>query len=1390
MTNKEIKTREQLLIEVNQLETRISELEKSELQTRTWVENSPMCTKILDLDFNLQYMSSAGISALKIDDISKFYGKPYPLSFFPDSFKIPMCKNLQNVKETGETITQEASVLDLDGNKIWYHATLVPVNNYEGVLDHIMVVSLDITQRKLTELALRDSEERLSLALKDSLITVFMQDKDLVYTWVNNSNDELASVDIIGKKDKDLVAKEDADRLTEIKSEVLTTGKTHRSTVRFMINNTPYYYDLTVEANKNLNGDIIGIRGTSIDITEKKKADKELHESVERFKTVVTNSEGIVYIIDKDGTFSLSEGKGLSSLGLKPGEVVGKSVFELYKDYPGMLEEMRRVFKGETISSEVSISDTIQFKNWYTPQLSVNNEIIGLLGLSVDITEQKQAEEKIRTAEENLKRTFDLSPSIICKANVEAGYFIEANQAVTKILGYSVEEFTSKPILEFVHPDDRQKTIDEIDEELKGKEVTFFENRYLCKDGFYKWIAWNGSKADENGIVTAIGSDITERKEAEQSLKESEERYRTMIETSNDLIWMLDPSGNFMFINAQAEKATGYLLKDLKGKSFHPLAMEDELPFLMEVFMKSLSGESVTYEMKLKTIYGNVLTLAVNTAPLSAGGEVKTIFSFARDITHQKEIEKALVDSVSKQNEMISNISDVIAILDTKGTITYKSTNIKEIFGWKPEELIGKSSFETIHEDDKVRIQQEFNRLVKNKKDRTVIEYNYRCKDGTYKMIQCTASNLLNNPHINGILLNYHDISQQKEAERSLKESETRFKALHNASFGGIAIHDKGIIKDCNQGLSDISGYSMKELIGMDGLLCIAEDSRKLVMQNIQSSYEKAYEVVGLRKNGEEYPLRIEGKMIPFEGKEMRVVEFRDISEQKKAEDIVRRLSIAVEQSPSIIVIADIEGNLEYVNPKFTEITGYSSSELIGQKSNILKSGKQDSRFYKGLWETVLSGKVWRGQFHNKKKNGEMFWEAASISAIHNKSGEVINYIKIGEDITQQKNTETELKTALEKALESDRLKSAFLANMSHELRTPLNGILGFINLLTEPNLSSVQIDHYSSIINKSSDRLLNTINDIIDISKIEAGEMVISTNETSIDSLMKELYSFYSPEANQKGLSLFLETSPSAEETNIVTDSHKLHGILTNLIKNAIKYTEKGSISFGYLKEKNFIEFYVKDSGIGIPEDRIQAVFNRFEQADIEDRKGFQGSGLGLAISKAFAEMLGGEIYVESNEGKGSKFVFTIPYIQKEIRIIKESSKNIDNAPAKMKKFNLLIVEDEDVSSELLKMMLKGTFQKIITAQTGIEAIEICKNNKEIDLVLMDIKMPKMDGYEATQQIRKFNNDLVIIAQTAYAMFGDKKKAIEAGCNDYISKPINKKLLLEMIKKHLTTAL
>jgi len=379
------------------------------------------------------------------------------------------------------------------------------------------------------------------------------------------------------------------------------------------------------------------------------------------------------------------------------------------------------------------------------------------------------------------------------------------------------------------------------------------------------------------------------------------------------------------------------------------------------------------------------------------------------------------------------------------------------------------------------------------------------------------------------------------------------------------------------------------------------------------------------------------------------------------------------------------------------------------------------------------------------------------------------------------------LKEAKEHAEESDHLKSAFLANMSHEIRTPMNIILGFADLLKEPGLSGNDQQEYIEKIEKGGERMLNIINDIVSISIIDSGQMEVKITESNINEQVEYIQTFFKPMIERKGLQFSFNNSLPSNEVMLNTDREKVYYILTSLVNNAIKYTEKGSIEFGCNQKGNFLEFYVKDTGLGILKNRQEAIFDSFIQADIADKMALQGAGLGLSISKAYVEKLGGEIWVDSELEKGSTFYFTLPYKNEDIYEHGESGEILlTYNQSQIENLKILIVEDDKASEEFLAIALKKYSREIINARTGKEAVDLCAKNPDIDLILMDIQLPEINGYEATKQIRKFNKEVIVIAQTAYALSGDKEKFLEAGCNDYISKPINKKELLIKIAKYL----
>jgi hypothetical protein len=644
---------------------------------------------------------------------------------------------------------------------------------------------------------------------------------------------------------------------------------------------------------------------------------------------------------------------------------------------------------------------------------------------------------------------------------------------------------------------------------------------------------------------------------------------------------------------------------------------------------------------------------------------------------------------------------------------------------------------------------------------------------------------------------------EQTESNKALKDSEERYLAFINASNDMIFLKDEQFrYIVANNAMATFFGMEKEEMIGKTDLElankdkifpCISSDKKALEA----SAAFTIEEILGNRRcETTKFPVNLDNNQKGIGGI------IRDITDRYKSEAALReseeRFTLAMKASNDGLFDWNLETNQIYYSPGWKRMLGYEDHELPNDFSvwETTTEPEDVKKSWKLFHELILKQtERFVLEFRMKHKDGHWVDILSRAEAIFDNNGKAFRIVGTHTDISEHKKAEQEIIKAKERAEESDRLKSAFLANMSHEIRTPMNGILGFADLLKNPELTGNQQQEYIQIIEKSGIRMLNIINDIVDISKIEAGLMKLDIKESNINEQIEYLYTFFKPEVEAKGIKLTFNNTLPANEAIIKADREKLYAILTNLVKNAIKYTEKGSIEFGYdlindSKEKESgrtskLRFYVKDTGIGIPRDRQDAIFERFIQADISDKMAKQGAGLGLSISKAYAEMLGGRIWVESDEKTGSEFYIELPYnIEPTKEMVDQQdlfSDDYDN-PRMLK---ILIAEDDKVSEMLLNIEVKSFCREIVKARTGFEAVETFRNNPDTDLILMDIRMPEMDGYEATRQIRGFNKEVVIIAQTAYGLSGDREKAIKSGCNDYIAKPIYKADLLAMVKMH-----
>ena len=495
--------------------------------------------------------------------------------------------------------------------------------------------------------------------------------------------------------------------------------------------------------------------------------------------------------------------------------------------------------------------------------------------------------------------------------------------------------------------------------------------------------------------------------------------------------------------------------------------------------------------------------------------------------------------------------------------------------------------------------------------------------------------------------------------QTELAASESKYRLLAENSGDVIFTLDKELkFTYSSPAVKQLRGYNPEEVISHQISEVMTPESYELAAGVINEYFaffsenknelppEKTLELEMLRKDGTTIWTEVKASLMKDDSGQISgiVGVSRDISERRAATEELRKLSRAVEQSPESIFITNTLGDIEFCNPAVSDVTGYSREEIIGQNPRIFKSGNTTHEEYKEMWDTIASGTIWKGEFLNKKKNGDLYWEATSIAPVANYSGKITHYLAIKKDITEQKKMTVELIEAKLKAEENDRLKSTFLANMSHEIRTPLNSIIGFSELMTDPDFDSDQQFEFAQMIQASGNNLLAIISDIMDISKIEAGQMNIIKKRMSVNQLIANIQNEYLSRIQEKGLELRTVKLIEEVELFIVSDVDRLKQVLVNLVVNSIKFTEEGFIEIGIKTTENFVQFHVKDTGIGISEEFHERIFERFQQVESADTRKYGGNGLGLAITKNLIELMGGKIWMESEVVKGCTFYFTIP--------------------------------------------------------------------------------------------------------------------------------------------------
>lgn len=830
-------------------------------------------------------------------------------------------------------------------------------------------------------------------------------------------------------------------------------------------------------------------------------------------------------------------------------------------------------------------------------------------------------------------------------------------------------------------------------------------------------------------------------------------------------------------------------------------------------------------------LYGGAVIVSTGNSKLDNKEVVETYMNLASIALRQKFTQEALTANEVLYQNLYDYAPDMYFTVLPDGTV--KSVNLfgAEYLGYTKDELIGKSVWIVVHPDDLDEVKDQINMILKKKLSFSELEFRKIKKDGSALSVQERIQLFLDNDQ-NPVEIRIicRDVSEQKKSQDELIDREQQISTILKYSPNPQILEDfreaKIFVNDLKKkGVKDILTYFTKnpdesfacrqkvkiievnnsflELFGTKNITDLIKNvDRIITRQSIQVFIKGLLQLMEGKDSftGETFYFDLENTKVEAitrwavvpgheDNLDMIVVSLEDMTERNRANRQLQILSSAVDHSPVSVVITDPDGNIQYVNPKFTEITGYSSAEAVNKNSNKIKSVLVPEESYENLINTILKGKVWSGEFRNQKKNGEYYWELASISAVRDAKGIINQIVAIKEDISQRKETEKELIQAKMQAEESDKLKTAFLANMSHEIRTPMNAIVGFSELLKDPNIQEEQKREFYNIITSSCDTLSALIDDIIDIAKIESGQSNINFSECMISEILQELYTLTKEEIRKNNPAVELRLNSQVDKKMmLLTDGFRIKQIFLNLLGNALKFTKTGYVEFGCkMPDEDTIEFFVIDSGIGIPKKMQNLIFDRFRQLDSSTSRTYGGTGLGLTISKNLVELLGGKIWVESKKGKGTSFFFTFPVRPKHPYEPEESAVLKPDIVLKdWTSKTILIVEDNAANFEFFKAVLSRSGAKILEATSGKEAIDLVKSDQLIDLILMDIQMPDMTGYETTKVIRKLNIKIPIIAQTAYAMPHDKEKSLEAGCDNYLAKPVRPNELLAMVTKHL----
>ena len=963
----------------------------------------------------------------------------------------------------------------------------------------------------------------------------------------------------------------------------------------------------------------------------------------------------------------------------------------------------------------------------------VDGEIIYFEGTVENITQQHEIEEQLKVSEENYRMLFEnmLNGFILFdliynnKNTVVDIKILNINKTFEKIIGFEKKSVIDHTFRQ-LFPDYDFNELSRMLTRLKAESYSNLDYYFAPVNKYFEINIFR-----LNTYYAALLYDITEKKLAESSLRYSEQRFKELAEMLPEIVFEIDLEGKLIYANKVAFEKFEYPADEImKGKSFKDFFVKSDIPRIAENLKKNFSGDkSSGNEYTAKTRTGKKFPVLIFNSLIEQKGKPVGMRGVVVEITDRKRFEERVRASEKKYRELAELLPQIVFEMDIEGRFTFMNNIGLEVFGLKEKDFVeGVSFFSLLEEDSLLKFKSEFKKIVDGVK-LAHPEYFFITRDLDLFPGEVYATTIYENKKpvaLKGIIV---DISARKRAEEREAEYNLQQRFLSTTALEFFKIYEE-------KQLFDFIGKSLVQ---------ITEGSVVMLTKFDTINHEVNIANINGLKEGEAEVLR---QTLGFDFARA-LYNFKD--------DFAKGL---------------MTGKLIEMDGGFREFTENSVPE---EWSKQIESNFEINKVYSA------------GLTRENKLLGGIY--------IFTRHGKELKHVQLVETFIYQSSIalhrailETELRTAKENAEAGDRLKSAFLANMSHEIRTPMNGIIGFSELIRKKKLPEAKQTKFLDVIIDNGKYLLDLLNDIIDISKIQSGQLDIVKSKFSLNTLLYELDYFFSMDLIRKhkgSVDLIIERSLEDPDSLIISDKLRLKQILTNLIGNAVKFTHEGNIRAGYEVKGEELLFYVKDTGIGLEKDKIEMIFERFTQAEYNTTKKYGGTGLGLAISKGLIELLNGKVWVESAPGKGSEFYFTIPFeFAKEVTS-EQNLKRREVTKVDWKNKKVLIVEDNDPSFAFLEELLIDKEVTVIRAMNGFDAIEKCNKNPDFDLVFMDIQLPELDGYEATRQIVRFRPELPIIAQTANAMSDDKMKCLDAGCTEVLTKPVQMDQLFMLLEKY-----